>query len=283
MARAVLGALVGAVAGIGVLLAVAAVVSPRVRHPRRPSPARLGHATGMSRAGLAAACVGAGLLGAVVTLVVTAVPIAAGIAGVVGSAAPLLWERRRSARAARLQRAAWPDAVDDLLSGVRAGLALPEAVAALADRGPAPLRPAFAGFALEYRAGGSFAAALDVLEAGMGDPVADRVVAALRLSREFGGSELSVILRTLSAMLREEARTRSEIEGRQSWTVAAARMAVAAPWVTLALLCTRPDAVRAYTSPTGAAVLAAAAMVTALAYALMMRIGRLPIDERVPR
>lgn len=276
MMRAMLGVLVGAAAGIGLLLSLAALTRPRPKRSPRPRSA------GGPR-GLVGACAAAGLLSALVTLILTAVPVAALIAGVAGVVAPLLWARRRAAREARVQRAAWPDAVDDLLSGVRAGLALPEAVAALAQRGPAPLRPAFSSYAVEYRAGGSFATALDVLEIRLADPVADRVIAALRLAREFGGSELSVILRTLSTMLREEARTRSEIEGRQSWTVAAARMAVAAPWVTLALLCARPDSVRAYTSPLGGAVLASAAVATAVAYALMIRIGRLPIDERVPR
>ena len=277
MTRVVLGALVGLAGAVGLLLALAALTRPRSGRPRRA------RSTNRARGGLTALCVAAGLLGAITTLVLTAVPVAALIAGVTGAVAPLLWARRQAAREARVQRAAWPDAVDDLLSGVRAGLALPEAVAALAERGPAPLRPAFTSFAVEYRSGGSFTTALDVLEVRLADPVADRVVAALRLAREFGGSELSVILRTLSAMLREEARTRSEIEGRQSWTIAAARMAVAAPWVTLALLCTRPDSVRAYASPVGGAVLASAAVATALAYALMIRIGRLPMDERVPR
>ena len=40
--------------------------------------------------------------------------------------------------------------------------------------------------------------------------------------------------------LREDARTRAELETRQSWTVNAARLAVAAPWAVLAMLSTNP-------------------------------------------
>ena len=58
-------------------------------------------------------------------------------------------------------------------------------------------------------------------------------------------------------------------------------MAVAAPWVTLALLCTRPEAVQAYRTPAGAVVLVAAALVSVVAYRLMMRIGRLPAERRL--
>ena len=43
-----------------------------------------------------------------------------------------------------------------------------------------------------------------------------------------GGSDLGKLLGTLAEFLRESARTRSELEARQSWTVNAARLALAA-------------------------------------------------------
>jgi tight adherence protein B len=92
-----------------------------------------------------------------------------------------------------------------------------------------------------------------------------------------------MMLRTLSAFLREDARTRSELEGRQSWTVNAARLAVAAPWIVLGLLATRPEAVSAYNRPAGVLVLAVGALCSVLAYRIMLRIGRLPDEERVLR
>ena len=74
---------------------------------------------------------------------------------------------------------------------------------------------------------------------------------------------------------------RGEIAARQSWTVSAARMAVAAPWITLALLCTRPEAAAAYRTTVGACVLVVAALTSVIAYRLMMRIGRLPTERRM--
>jgi len=56
---------------------------------------------------------------------------------------------------------------------------------------------------------------------------------------------------------------------------------VAAPWLTLALLCTRPEAVAAFTSWTGTFILAGSALVSFVAYRLMRRLGRLPVPERV--
>ena len=56
---------------------------------------------------------------------------------------------------------------------------------------------------------------------------------------------------------------------------------MAAPWVLLALLSLRPQAVAAYDSPAGAVVLLGGAGLCVVAYRLMMRIGRLPREERV--
>ena len=103
------------------------------------------------------------------------------------------------------------------------------------------------------------------------------------MAREVGGSDLGRLLRTLSAFLREDARTRAELETRQGWTVNAARLAVAAPWIVLGLLSLRPEAVDAYNSTAGLVVLAVGGGLCLVAYRVMVRIGRLPEEERVLR
>lgn len=197
--------------------------------------------------------------------------------------APLAYVRYRARRRRRALREVWPDAVDNITSAVRAGMALPEALAQLAVRGPVELRPAFAAFAEDYRSTGRFAPSLDALKDRLSDPVADRLVEALRLAREVGGSDLGGLLRTLSSFLREDARTRAELETRQTWTVNAARLSVAAPWIVLAILATRGGAITAYDTRAGVLVLAAGAALCVVAYRLMMHIGRLPEERRVLR
>jgi len=201
----------------------------------------------------------------------------------IASGAPVAGVRARARRRRSLVRDLWPEAVDHLTSGIRAGLSLPEALAQLGERGPAELRPAFVTFGEDYRATGRFLDCLERLKDRLADPVADRIVEALRITREVGGSDLGRLLRTLSAFLRDDARTRSELEARQSWTVNAARLAVAAPWIVLVLLSTRPEAVAAYNRPTGVLVLAGGAVASVLAYRVMVRIGRLPDEARVLR
>ncbi len=207
--------------------------------------------------------------------------IATCFATILGGYAPLALVRAKARKRRTGLRDLWPDAVDNITSGVRAGLALPEALAQLAGRGPEELRPAFRRFAEDYRTTGRFHESLDLLKARLADPVGDRLVESLRMAREVGGSDLGRLLRTLSTFLREDARARAELETRQSWTVNAARLAVAAPWMVLALLCTRPEAVASYATRTGTLVLLAGGVITVIAYRLMVRIARLPEEERV--
>ncbi|HYN66305.1 MAG TPA: type II secretion system F family protein [Ornithinibacter sp.] len=196
---------------------------------------------------------------------------------------PIAMVRGRARRRRSRLRDLWPDAVDNITSGVRAGMALPEALAQLGDRGPEELRDPFRAFAADYRLTGRFHDSLDRLKDRLSDPVGDRLVESLRIAREVGGTDLGHLLRTLSGFLRDDARTRAELETRQSWTVNAARLAVAAPWLVLAMLSTNPESVAAYSTAAGIAVLSVGGALTAVAYWAMVRIGRLPEDERVLR
>ncbi|MCC2334730.1 type II secretion system F family protein [Cellulomonas wangsupingiae] len=238
---------------------------------------------GVTPGGLVAVSGLVGLVVAAVSFLVVPVPAVNVCFGAFAVTAPLTLVRGRARRRLAAARELWPDVVDHLASGVRAGLSLPEAVAQLGDRGPAELRPPFRAFAEDYRATGRFADSLDTLKDRLADPVADRIIEALRLTRDVGGTDLGRLLRTLSSFLREDLRTRGEIEARQGWTVYAARLAVAAPWVVLAMLATRPEAIRAYDSAAGAAVLLVGAASTVVAYRLMLRVARLPDDPRVLR
>lgn len=287
------GLLVGLLLGVGLFLIWWSFWVPSPRAPRWPT--RLGPLdrlsdelvqagfAGLSVRTLLAACViSFGLVLAIVQATVGVLPIA-GCFALMAAFAPVTVVRRRArSRRARL-RDLWPDAVDNITSGVRAGMALPEALAQLGTRGPDELREPFVAFADDYRLSGRFHDSLDRLKERLSDPVGDRLVESLRIAREVGGTDLGHLLRTLSGFLREDARTRAELETRQSWTVNAARLAVAAPWLVLAMLSTNPQSVRAYSSVPGVAVLAVGGALTAFAYWSMLRIGRLPEDERVLR
>jgi tight adherence protein B len=222
----------------------------------------------------------AGIAGGALTLLLVPVVALAPVAAVVAATVPLLVLRGRAAARRRALRAVWPDVVDHLLSGVRAGLSLPQAIAALADSGPEPVRAPFRTFRRDYLRTAQFTECLDALKATLADPVADRIVETLRMAREVGGTELPSVLRSLSHYLRADAAVRAEVDARQSWVRTAARLGVVAPWIVLLLLSTRPEAAAAYNSTGGAVLVVGGLAATLVAYRLMIALGRLPEEGR---
>jgi tight adherence protein B len=286
-----MGALIGLLLGIGALtIWRSGPRAPKRRERTTPTMsqrvaellAQAGYA-GMRPQQLYAVCAALAVIGFVMVAGVSrATSVGVAFGGFAGYSPVALVRYRRRQRSSEL-RELWPDVVDNLASAVRAGLSLPEAVGAISVRGPHQLRPAFASFAEDYRATGRFGECLDRLKAALADPTADRIVESMRVAREVGGNDLGRLLRTLSAFLRDDARTRAELETRQGWTVGAARLALAAPWIVLAMLALRPETVAAYDSAPGVVVLAGGAVVSFTAYRLMVRIARLPTEARVLR
>lgn len=272
--------------GAGLLLVWLAVTSPPAS-PAARTPGRLREL--LDRAGLAGTkpsglliiCACCAITAALTVQVVSRTPPVALAFGALAGYLPVGLVAGRARRRQRDLADVWPEAVDNLASAVRAGLSLPEALAALGERGPEPLRPDFRAFADDYQLTGRFAESLDRLKARLADPVGDRVVEGLRIAREVGGGELGALLRNLSGYLRDDARTRSELEARQTWTVVGARLAVAAPWLVLLMLSFQRDVITRYSSPAGALILIVGGGACLVAYWLMLRIGRLPMERRV--
>ncbi|MDZ5623328.1 type II secretion system F family protein [Nocardioides sp. HM23] len=282
-----MGALVGLGFGLGALLIWSAFATPRAPRPETRKAGRLEQMLGEAGMGgvaprsmLLLCCAVGGIVCVVVLVVSRTAPLAVVVGGL-AAYLPIAVVVGRVRRRRREFAEVWPEAVDDLTSAVRAGMSLPDAVAALAVRGPEPLRPAFEAFALDYQVSGRFGDCLDRLKDRLADPVGDRVIEGLRIAREVGGGELGRLLRNLSSYLRDDLRTRSELEARQSWTINGARLAVAAPWVVLLLMAFQTEVITRYRSATGALVLVAGAAACVFAYRLMMRIGRLPTERRV--
>lgn len=285
-----MGALVGLLFGLGCVLvwrsgsrAPVPVRRGETWHDRTNDLLAQAGIEGVTPRQLAGVSAALGVVTFVLFLGTSQVPVIAVLFGGFAATGPLVVVRRRRAQRSVELREVWPEAVDNLASGVRAGLSLPEAVTQLGVRGPEQLRSAFRRFGEDYRATGRFGESIDTLKRNLADPVGDRVVESLRMAREVGGTDLGRLLRTLSAFLREDARTRAELETRQGWTVNAARLALAAPWMLLLLLSTRPGAVEAYDTAAGAVVLLVGGGVSFVAYRVMIRIARLPTERRVLR
>ena len=282
-----MGSLIGLAGGIGFALVWLARIDPRTERRSRVrfdplSPLLV--SAGVTRIGaqsLLFLCLVTGLIAAGSGLALTEVPTVAVLFGVAGGWAPIAALRSRAARRIREHAEVWPDAVDNLASAIRAGLSLPESLIQLGERGPEQLRPSFRQFGRDYRATGRFDESLDMLKVRLADPVADRVIEGLRIAREVGGGDVGRMLRSLASFLRDDLRTRGELESRQSWTVNGARLAVAAPWLVLLAMSGQSDGLQPFASRDGAIVLGGGAAACLLAFRSMLRIGRLPGERRV--
>jgi tight adherence protein B len=277
----------GLLLGVGLVLVASPVLWPAAPGQSASAPFRMVRDR-LVQAGLGKVSVTTFVVASVIVSIaasslvyaVLSVAVIAVAAAVVGLVTPAVLVVARARARRRATRVVWPDVVDHLVSAVRSGLALPDSVVTLAHTGPPMTRAAFESFEADYRATGNFSVSLDRLKARLADPIADRILETLRMSREVGGNELTHVLRNLAAYLRQDTAIRSEVEARQSWTVNAARLGVAAPWIVLLMLATRPEAAAAYNTVAGGVLIVSGLVVTVIAYRVMIALGRLPEERR---
>lgn len=198
----------------------------------------------------------------------------------VGFAVPIITlSSVRSARTRRA-RAAWPDLIDSLRVSLRSGSTVVESFASANPMVPTQWRRSWSELQTNLSRGLDTDIALRRLQDELADPIADRVVESLIITREFGGTELPIVLSELGRSIRREQAIRDEARTRQSWVRHAATLGVVAPWVVLALLASRPENREAYATPAGTVVIVCAAGATIVAYLVMSALGTLREPHR---
>jgi tight adherence protein B len=222
-----------------------------------------------------------GLLTALLVLVLTtSLVISATFMLLISSISIVILKRTNSKRYEAMNMA-WPEVIDHLITGIQSGLSINESLAGLANRGPEILRPIFRDFSLTMSKSGDFSAALKKLKSDCGQPGSDQIFESISISRALGGSELLSILRTVGTFLRQDLALRREIEVKHGWIKNSAHLSAAAPWVLLLLLSTQPATAQAFSTTSGAMVLAFGVAMTAVAYIWMAKLGQLPTVPRV--
>lgn len=221
------------------------------------------------------------LIAVCVSIVSLAVRIPA--IAVIALVVTLIYLRQRRLQQAEkilnVRAAAWPDAIDFLISSLRAGMPIASSLIALCEQGPEELREVLLPVRTSLATGATVQQALVVLREKARDPVADRIAVVLEISQYVGGSSLAQVLRSLASYVRAEFRTRSELIARQSWTTNAAKLAAFAPWAIVLILSLRAH--EAYATLAGSALLFIGAAATLVGYLWMRAAARLPLLERL--
>src|SRR5436190_8438822 len=199
------GALMGSLSSVRV---------PRPARRRRENVARVW----LQQAGLAispaqfwGACAGAGLCAFAMLVAVTGSAFVAAVPAFAILLMPRAYFGRRRRLRLREVQAAWPDGLRDLTASIAAGRSLTQAVNALAEHGPAPLRTAFGRFPDLARVLGT-APALEVVKEELADPTSDRVIEVLLLAHERGGSIVRSILEDLTDATTRDLKLLDELE-----------------------------------------------------------------------
>ena len=205
------------------------------------------------------------------------------LAAGLGLAAPVVYYARRHDRRRAAVQAALAEAIAQLRDGIRSGLSVQEALAALARSGPEALREDFARLVRELRLAGP-EPALAAMQERLADPVFDVVAATLLLNDRVGGSRLSAVLDRLSEATLAELRVQAEVRAHQARHVLSARIVAAVPLVVLvAIRQLNPAYLAVFDDSPGQLRLAGCAASVALGYAAMLWVARLPGEERVLR
>ena len=187
---------------------------------------------------------------------------------------------RASARRRALS-AAWPQVIDSLQSAAFSGLPITEAFSDLAESGPAALRPSFAGSVVRLDSGVPLVEVLDWLKSDVGENHGDKLFEVIRATTLAGGQAYLESLRDQSAQIRSDLALSGELESKQGWVAGTAKLAVAAPWLIVAMLSSRPENAAAYNQSGGVFILLIGFLVCLFAYRLIHIFGALPRRPRV--
>lgn len=199
--------------------------------------------------------------------------------GAVGLGFEMLLLRAKHRRAELVK--VWPEVVDSIHSAVTSGLSLAEALAEVAISGPPTLRLVFANASARLDAGMKLVDSLDLMKADLGEVHADRLCEILRLTAVGGGETLGTALRQQSKQLRADVALWGELSSKQGWVAGTAKLAVAAPWIVVAMLATRPESAEIYNTANGITILLIGFVVSVFAYRLIHFLGALPEQPRV--
>ena len=175
----------------------------------------------------------------------------------------------------------WTLLIDDLTSGVRAGLTVGEALAQALQNCEEPLRLDFQEAIIEINRSGQVSKVISILKNQITDSVGIATLKLLQVVFKTGANDLATSLSILSNASRENHNLIQELKAKQSWVLNGARISVVAPWLVLLALWTQESVRNAYQNVIGQLILILVAMVGVIGYLVMKRIGRIDVFRNV--
>lgn len=175
----------------------------------------------------------------------------------------------------------WPQVFDSFQSASVSGIGLREQFEYLATQGPSPLRSEFASLLALYDAGFELDRLMPQMRKQFANRNADLLALLIELDSELGGHGMAVTYQRAALRVRKEQGEVAQLQAKQGWVSSSAKLALLAPWLVALVLVQLPQNRVAFASEQGAAILILGLVLSLFAYALVNRMGRLPLPGRV--
>ena len=212
--------------------------------------------------------------------ILTKVIIVAPAFVILGLLAPGLLLRRRNNKSTELKMNQWLILIDELSSGVRAGLTISESLSQSLNKSEEPLRQDLLEAILEFNRSGPVSKVMKILQSQISDPIGIATLKLLAIVLKTGSNDLATSLNILSNTSRENINLIQELKAKQAWVLNGAKISIIAPWVVLLTLWTQESVRTAYQNIMGQIILSLVALVGIVGYIAMKKIGKINIGSQ---
>jgi tight adherence protein B len=198
--------------------------------------------------------------------------------GFLGFAVPGLYRKLRAARRAKKFADLLPDSLQLMVSALRSGFSLPQAIDALVREGTEPVSSEFGRALSEIRIGAELEEALERCASRNGSRDLAWLVMAIRIQHEVGGS-LSEVLETAVETMRERARLARHVRGLSAEGRLSAYVLIGLPVVLAAyMFAVRREYLEPlYTQPLGILMLIGAVIMLGVGSFWMIRVVKVEV------
>jgi tight adherence protein B len=204
--------------------------------------------------------------------------VGAAIGTGIGLFLPIFWLGRKERKRLHQFQEQLPEALDMLVSAMKAGYSFQAAMKFIGEEVPGPLGPEFARFYEEQRLGMEVRTALLALQERVNSLDLRMFVTAILIQRETGGN-LSEVLGKISTLMRERSALKGEIETLTAESKLSARILGALPFVVFGMVnLLNPGFMRPMLDTSyGPWVFFAASLSVGMGYWMMMQIADIEV------
>ena len=179
--------------------------------------------------------------------------------------------------------AGWPQVFDSFQSAAISGVGLREQLEYLSLQGPIAFRSEFQNLLELYDSGYEVEQLMPQLRKRFSNRYADLLALLIELDSELGGHGMAITFQRAAVQVRKEQAEIGQLKAKQGWVSASAKLALLAPWLVAIVLIQLPQNRAAFATELGALALFLGLALSLLAYALVNRLGQLPLVDEGPR